>query len=433
MDDFWMTRALIFALFAMLLPSSGCDAPLDDVAPAESDSGLEVRSGAGAAAANQFALLEGQRVGLIVNHTAQVDSVHLIDLMAAAPGVEITALFGPEHGLRGEYAAGEKITDGRDEATGAPVYSLYGDSRAPTSAMLDSVDVLAFDIQDIGARFYTYISTLGLSMQAAAREGIPFVVLDRPNPLGGERVAGFIMEPQYESFVGMYPIPIQHGMTVGELARMIQGEGFLEGLDSLDLRVVEVENWSRGMLWPGTGLPWIAPSPNIPEFDNALVYPGAALFEATSASEGRGTQNPFVLLGAPWVDAEALVDTLNNRDLPGVRFEQARFTPEAIPGMAPYPDLEGQQLQGLRYVVTEPEAFKPVATGIHVLYAFYLQAPEQLEPPFINNPEWLARLSGTDTLYDMLMSGATPREIIDAWDQEVETFRDRREPYLLYQ
>ena len=393
--------------------------------------GPDVRTGAQVLADQDFARLEGQRIGLIVNHTAQVDSVHLIDALDAASGVELTALFGPEHGLRGTRAAGEKISDGIDEATGAPVYSLYGANRKPSPEMLDSVDVLVFDIQDIGARFYTYISTLGLAMQSAAQQDIPFVVLDRPNPLGGNEMAGFIMEEQYESFVGMYPIPVQHGMTVGELARMIKGEAMLEGLQSLDLQVVETENWERDMLWPETGLPWIPPSPNIPHFQNALVYPGAGFFEATSASEGRGTRNPFVLLGAPWADAQRLVDSLSAYNLPGVQFEPAQFTPESIESMAPSPKLQDRQLQGIRYNVTDPAEFEPVPAGIYVLHTFYHQAPDD-STPFISRRQWLAQLSGSDRLYTMLTSGADPEAIIEAWKEEIAAFREQRQPYLLY-
>lgn len=404
-------------------PSSAT--PADTTRPA-------VTTGAAALAAEGFAPLRGRRVGLIVNHTALVGGQHLIDLVAATPEVELVALFGPEHGLRGEAGAGEKIEDGRDVQTGAPVYSLYGRVRKPTPQMLRGVDVLVFDIQDIGARFYTYISTMGLAMQAAAEQGIPFVVLDRPNPLGGVYVSGFMLEERQASFVGQYTIPMAHGMTVGELARMIKEERLLPGLDRLHLEVVEVEGWQRSRLWPATGLPWTPPSPNIPDFATALVYPGAALFEAASASEGRGTREPFKVLGAPWADGQALADTLNGRGLPGVRFEAATFTPVSIPGMAPSPKLEGQALQGVRYVLTDTSAFQPVETGIHVLHAFYHQAQRRGAGDFIARPEWLDKLSGTERLGRMLARGDRPEAIIAAWQDEVAAFLRRRAPYLLY-
>ncbi len=391
-----------------------------------------VQTGAQVMAAQDFADWRGRNVGLIVNHTARVGDAHLADLIHDARDVTLAALFGPEHGLRGSAEYGEAVRDGRDVRTGAPIYSLYGSTRKPTPAMLEGIDLLVFDIQDIGARFYTYISTMGLAMQAAAEAGIPFVVLDRPNPLGGTYVSGFVLEKDQTSFVGQYAIPIAHGLSVGELARMIQGEALLSGLENLDLTVVPVENWTREMTWGATRLPWIPPSPNIPDVETALVYPGTCLFEATGASEGRGTQEPFRLLGAPWADGPALADTLNARALPGIRFSPAQFTPEPIESMATNPKLEGETLSGIRLHVVDPQAFLPVETGIHVLHAFYQQAEAQ-GVDLITREEWLARLAGTKRMYDLLTSGASPEAIIASWAAEVAKFRDLRTPYLLYE
>ncbi len=426
------------ALFFLILTTGCVDEPrtVPDESPntmaAADTADAVVRTGAAVLDDRDFDLLEGRRVGLVVNHTARVDTAHLVDRLAGGSDVQLTALFGPEHGLRGDADAGEQIEDGRDVRTGAPIYSLYGSTRKPTPEMLEEVDVLVFDIQDVGARFYTYISTMGLAMQAAAEQAIPFVVLDRPNPLGGEYVSGFMLEPGQESFVGQYPIPMVHGMTVGELARMIQGEGMMEGLADLELQVVEAEGWHRAMLWPETGLPWVAPSPNIPDVETALVYPGAVLFEATAASEGRGTRQPFKQVGAPWADGDALADTLNARGLAGVRFEPVTFTPESIEGMDSNPKLRGRALEGVRYVVTEPEAFRPVAAGIHVLHAFHHQASERGADEFAIRPDRLARLAGTERLYDMLMDGASAESIAATWESDVDDFRELREPYLLY-
>jgi uncharacterized protein YbbC (DUF1343 family) len=374
-------------------------------------------------ATSDFEALDGQRVGLIVNHTARVDTAHLIDRIHRAPNVELGALFGPEHGLRGTADAGEKVADGVDDRTGAPIYSLYGANRQPTAEQLEGLDALVFDIQDVGARFYTYISTMGLAMQAAAANDVPFIVLDRPNPLGGDYVSGFVREPEQTSFVGQYPIPIAHGMTVGELAQMIQGEAMLPGLDSLDLRVVNLSGWNRAERWSATGRDWNPPSPNLPTFETALVYAGACLFEATSASAGRGTQRPFLQLGAPWPEAagQSLADTLNARGLPGVTFESVSFTPR----------LEGTALHGIRYRVTDAHAFRPVEAGIHVLHAFYQEA-EARDESLIARPEWLARLAGTPRLQTMLEDGTQPSAIIQAWADDVESFRARRQPYLRY-
>lgn len=420
---------LPFLLTLFLL--AGCTSP-ESSSPGSAPT--TAQTGAQVLATDGFDRLQDMRVGLIVNHTAQVDTAHLIDAIDRAPGVEVGALFGPEHGLRGEAEAGETVTDGRDDRTGAPVYSLYGDTRKPTPEMLDGLDALVFDIQDIGARFYTYISTMGLAMQAAAEADLPFIVLDRPNPLGGTYVSGFVLNPEHESFVGQYPIPIAHGLTIGELARLIQGEGLLPGLENLQLDVVPMQGWSRSMQWPDTGLSWTAPSPNIPDFETALVYPGTCFFEATAASEGRGTKQPFLHLGAPWPaqKAASLADTLNARNLPGVTFDATTFTPRSIPGMASHPKHESQALHGIRISISDRRAYRPVETGIHVLHAFYHAAPQDAETPFIARPAWLTKLAGTERLGAMLGDGRRPEAIIATWQDEVDAFRQTRKPYLLY-
>jgi uncharacterized protein YbbC (DUF1343 family) len=395
------------------------------------DTAGPVMTGAQLLADDGFALLQGRRVGLIANHTSTVRGKHLADLIHAAPGVTLAALFAPEHGLRGTGAAGEKVPDDRDEKTGVPVYSLYGDTLQPTRAMLKGVDVLVFDIQDIGARFYTFISTMGLAMQAAAKAGIAFIVLDRPNPLGGTYVAGFRARKRHISFVGQYAIPLVHGLTVGELARMIQGEKLLPGLEKLKLDVVAMEGWRRAMLWPDTERPWVATSPAIPDFETALIYPGAGFFEATAASEGRGTETPFKLIGAPWADSAALAAELNGRGLPGVSFEAATFTPQRRPGMSDGPKLKGRQIEGVRLTVTDPRAYLTVETGVHLLHAFRAQARAK-RAAFINRPDWLARLAGTTRLNGMLRKGESPRNIIAAWDSDVKAFLRQRASYLLY-
>lgn len=436
--NWWRTErnALCAGLFATLLFCSACGKTAEQTGSAAASPGAAytppVKTGAAVLAERGFDLLDGKRVGLVVNHTARIDTMHLIDLVDAAPNVELAALFGPEHGLRGTADAGEKVADGRDERTGAPVYSLYGETRKPTPDMLHGLDALVFDIQDIGARFYTYISTMGLAMQAAAEQGVSFVVLDRPNPLGGNYVSGFVLEPEHTSFVGQYPIPMVHGMTVGELARMIRDESMMEGLGGLDLHVVEMEGWRRDMLWPDTGLPWIAPSPNIPDFETALVYPGPVLFEATSASEGRGARRPFVQVGAPWLDGQAAADSLNAQGLAGVRFEAIAFTPESIPGMASHPKLQGQPLEGIRYVLTDERAFRPVETGMYVLDVFQRQAVSEAPEELVSRPAGMARLAGTQRLLNMLKQEAPPETVIASWEQEVLAFRELRAAALLY-
>lgn len=389
-----------------------------------------VRTGADVLAESNFSYLDGNTVGLIVNHTALVGEEHLINLMHAAPNVRLGAIFGPEHGLRGTQEDGEAVSDGVDRITGAPVYSLYGSTRKPTPEMLDGLNVLVFDIQDVGARFYTFISTMGMAMQAAAQASLPFVVLDRPNPLSGTYASGFILEPEQRSFVGQFEIPIAHGLTIGELARMIKGENLMPGLTNLVLKVIPMEGWKRDMQWPDTKRPWIATSPNIPQFETALVYPGTCLFEATSASEGRGTLKPFLQVGHFEVDGDRIATILNGKSLPGVRFEAVEFTPGVLLGMESAPKLNGRKIVGLGIKVTDRKTYLPVEVGIHILHAYYHAAPVAEE--FLTAQQWLARLSGTPKLLDMLISSTTPEAIIASWREEVATFVERSERYYLY-
>ncbi len=387
----------------------------------------EVLSGAAVLASNDYAPLHGKRVGLIGNHTSLAGDTHLIDLLAEHQEVELVALFGPEHGLRGTADAGAEIEDAEDPETGIPIYSLYGETRRPTPDMLEDVDALIFDMQDVGARFYTFISTMGLAMQSAAEAGIPFYVLDRPNPLGGIYMSGFVLEENQQSFVGQYPIPTVHGMTIGELALMIRGEEWLDDVAGVDLHVIELEGWSREMQWEALSEPWVAPSPNIPDFETALLYPGTCLIEATSASEGRGTDAPFRLIGHPNADADSLAHALRARELFGVKIEAATFTPESRPG-ATSPKHEGTTVHGIRVSVTDSELVDPVVFGVHLLDVMIDQLGEEV----IDQPSWLDRLAGTSRLREMLIERLPPEEIIDAWIEEVEAFTVHRAPYLLY-
>ena len=377
-----------------------------------------------------FAELRGMRVGLIANHTTTVGDRHLADLLHDAPGVRLTALYGPEHGLRGTADAGDRIDDGRDPRTGTPIFSIYGRHRAPTDSMMAGVDVLVFDIQDVGARFYTYISTMGLSMQAAARKGIPFVVLDRPNPLGGAYAGGFVLEPAQTSFIGQFAIPEAHGLTVGELARAIKGLRLLPGLDRLDLRVVSMEGWRRADRWPQTGLAWVPPSPNVPDAETALLYAGTCLVEGTSASEGRGTRMPFRRVGDVGIDPDRLAADLNARRLPGVRFTPVRFTPVSIAGMSADPKRKDTPVAGVDIAVTDFDAVRPVELGIHLLDAFLAQKPDRAG--FFARPEFFDRLAGTPRMRTMLTSGRRPAAVIAAWRAELARFEARTRPYRLY-
>jgi uncharacterized protein YbbC (DUF1343 family) len=418
--------ASFLSLAVVILTFVGCSSQQNDTQSGDTSA---LKTGAELLVANNFDILKGKNVGVVTNHSAVVGGKHLVDLLHESEDVNVVVLFGPEHGIRGDDVG--IIADATDEKTGLPVYSLYGDIRKPTAEMLSGVDVLVFDIQDIGPRFYTYITTMGLSMQAAAEHGVSFVVLDRPNPIGGYLIEGFVRDEDQYSFVGPFRIPVTHGMTVGEIANMVKAEGMMEGLENLDLTVLAMQGWDRTKLWPEYNLGWIKPSPNIPDFETALIYPGACFFEGLTASEGRGTQEPFILLGAPWIDAQALVDDLNSRNLPGLRFEPATFTPVPLTGMTRNPKFNGQEIYGARYVVTDSYAVRPVEAGIHMVHAFYKHTPEANKATFFRT-EVMTRLAGTPRLQNMITDGKTAEEIIASWQDELNAFSTVRQKHLLY-
>lgn len=393
----------------------------------------QVVTGAELLVDSNFAAIDGKRVGLVTNHTGLARGQHIADLLHAAPNVELAVILAPEHGFRGAVEAGEKVRDGRDPKTGVPVLSLYGATKKPTQKMLKNVDVLIFDIQDIGARFYTYISTMGLAMQAAAKADIRFIILDRPNPLGGNYVSGFVLEPKYRSFVGQYPIPIVHGMTVAELASMIKGERWLKGIENLDLAVMKVEGWRRGMRWAETNREWVSTSPNIPTFKSALVYPGIGLIGETGlVNEGRGTNEPFTVFGAPWLDAKTMARQLNALALPGARFEATRYRPISIPGVAKNPKFVRKTINGIKVIVTDIDRYQPLEVGVHAFSLLVKQARARKIRKLFANPSFFHKIAGTRRLHKMLLNGQPGQSIIQSWRAEVQTFKQKREAYLLY-
>lgn len=424
---------LVFAIVAVTV--AGCGTPEDS--PDRSDEPVKV--GAVRLFDDYYHLIENKRVGLITNHSAMVGDRHLVDLLHEDPSVQLVALFGPEHGIRGTADAGEAVGHGVDEATGVPVYSLYGAQRRPSLEMLEGVEVLLFDIQDVGTRFYTYPATMGRAMSSAVEAGIPYVVLDRPNPIGGERIEGHIREDRFVSGIGLYPVPVTHGMTVGELALMIQDQGWHDDLDGLDLHVVPMSGWKRHMTWFDTGLTWVPPSPNIPNAETAIVYPGTCLFEGTPASEGRGTRQPFLLVGSPHVTAETVSDELNRRrqhldrypGLEGVRFHPVVFVPESIPGMSRYPKLEGEDVRGVRIEVTDPAVVSPVALGMHLLQVFYEALPMDQQRLFFH-PRGMPVRAGNEWVQEQMALGTPVLDILADWEEDVSRFREMRRPYLLY-
>jgi uncharacterized protein YbbC (DUF1343 family) len=372
--------------------------------------------------------LDGRRVGVVCN-PASVDGQlrHVADRLAAHPKARLSAIFGPQHGFRSDVQDNMIETQhAHDEVRRVPVYSLYSEVREPTPEMLRGLDVLVVDLQDVGVRIYTYIYTLANCLKAAKRDGIKVVVCDRPNPIGGVQVEGMVLVPGFESFVGMYPIPMRHGMTIGEIARLFN-EHFAIGAD---LEVIAVEGWTREMYWDETGLTWIISSPNIPTFETTTVYPGAVLFEGTNVSEGRGTTRPFELIGAPWVIAERFAEAMNRRELPGVFFRPALFEPT-------FHKHAKQGCAGCQIHMRDRWTFRPVEAGVALIDAFRSASPEQFAwkpPPYEYEFEKMPIdcLAGSSVLRQQIESGISPREIARSWQDDVDRFDAIRRKFLLY-
>jgi len=363
------------------------------------------------------AVVRGKRVGLITNQSG-IDRQRrsTIDLLRASTELTLVALYSPEHGIRG--IAETRVTSSVDEKTGLPVHSLYGETYKPTPRMLEGIDVLVYDIQDLGVRQYTYESTLALAMQAAVEKGIPIVVLDRPNPITGTILEGDILEPAYHSFVGIYPVLSRHGMTLGELAKMYNAEQRI----GAELTVVPVEGWRRGTWWDQTGLPWVNPSPNIRRLEAAIHYPGTVFFEAINVSEGRGTDLPFEQIGAPWLKNTEVVAVMNAMRLPGIRFETVAF--RVAESANKYP---GQLLNGVRFILTDRDAYRPLATSLLMIDLIRRLHPDQFQ--------WadstIERHGGTARLRRAIESGTLP-ELLREWERDQAAFREKRAPYLIY-
>ena len=372
--------------------------------------------------------LKGARVGVVCNH-ASIDRgfLHVIDRVASCEGVTLGAIFGPQHGFRSDVQDNMVETPhGDDPRRRVPIYSLYSETREPTAEMLHGLDALVIDLQDIGARIYTYIYTMANCMRAAARHGVQVIVCDRPNPIGGEAVEGATLRPGWESFVGQFTIPMRHGMTTGELA-MLFNDAFGIGAP---LEVVRMDGWTRDMYADATGLPWVMPSPNMPTLDTAIVYPGTVLFEGTMLSEGRGTTRPFELLGAPWIDAERFAAEMNGAGLPGAYFRPAGFEPT-------FQKHAKQPCGGCQIHVTDRHAFEPVITGVALIDRFRRSDPARFawrQPPYEYEHDKMPIdiLAGSDVLRQQIESGVPVREIAGSWDEDETGFRRLREPYLLY-
>ena len=444
-------------VIATLAAVACADAPAGSV---ESGPPARVRAGIEVLLTDSIHLVRGRRVGLVTNHTgifpadglspgggppgettggglpgdtpgratpgeaaddprAATATRSTIDALAEAPGVELVALYAPEHGIRGDEEAGETIESSVDARTGVPIHSVYGATRKPTPEMLEGVDVLVFDMQDVGARYYTYVYTMAYAMEAAGEAGIPFVVLDRPNPIRGDVVQGNVLDTAFATFVGLYPTPMRHGMTAAELARLYAGEF---GID-VELHVAPMDGWRRDMTFDETGLPWVPPSPNIPSIESALAYPGSCLFEGTPLSVGRGTDRAFEWVGAPWLDGAALAGALEGYGLRGVRFEPATFTPTA-PGDGKF---DGVTVHGVRLVPESTDYDAPAAA-----VAMLIEARRASGDDWGWRVDHFDRLSGTDALRLGLEADESFEELTASWVDQLAAFETLRDRYLVY-
>ena len=362
---------------------------------------------------DNFKQLEGLRIGLVTNHTGRDrEGRRSIDVLSKASNVKLLALFSPEHGIRG--VADEKVSDSRDDATGLPIYSLYGETCRPSSEQLKGLDALVFDIQDIGARFYTYISTLGYLMEEGAKARLPVFVLDRPNPIGGIDIEGPIADADKLSFTAYHTLPVRHGLTIGELAQLFNQQRKI----GCDLRVIKMEGWRRAMWFDETNLTWINPSPNMRSLTEATLYPGVGLLETTNVSVGRGTDTPFEIVGAPWIQGDKLADELNQKRIPGVRFVPVRFTPKSSV-------FKDEQCGGINIIITDRAAFKPLLTGIEIASGL-----RRLYPNDWKIDSYLRLLVNANTL-ERVKRGDAPRDIVNSWNPQLEEFRRARASALL--
>tara|TARA_B100000575_G_C23139934_1_gene663109 strand:+ start:1627 stop:2919 length:1293 start_codon:yes stop_codon:yes gene_type:complete len=384
---------------------------------------IDIKVGAQVLLQEHLDELRSRSIGLVMNPTSRVEGVHMLDTLMAL-GIPIKALFAAEHGFRGNQGAGEMIQDGLDEATGLTVFSLYGATKKPTTKMLENIDVLLFDMQDVGARFYTYNSTMKYIIEASAEQGVDVWILDRPNPLGGDYVAGWVLETEYSSFVGTYPIPIAHGLTLGELAQMALGEGWFDTNAEVNLRVIPVRGWQRNMKWSDTQLEWVPPSPNLPTFEHAYAYVGTCFFEGTTLSEGRGTEHPFLMVGGVSTDIGEDIMFWSDR---GVHLLPSQFMPVSMHGKALRPKGEGIPINGIKWE-NALDHEDPLTVGLRMMQWLMERSPEA------EYNDYLYLLAGTDRIDELI------RESIDLetdsldidWGIEFESYIQKRTSYLMY-
>ncbi len=364
--------------------------------------------------AEKFALLRGKRIGLITNHTGlDFQGKTTIELLAHAPNVQLVALFSPEHGIAGH--ADEKVSSSKDPSTGLPVFSLYGEHLRPTEEMLQGIDALVFDVQDAGVRFYTYTTTMGYCMEEAAKRGIPFYVLDRPNPINGETVEGPMLDPDKTGFVAYFPLPVRYGLTIGELAQLFNKEKSI----NCDLHVIAMKNWHRNYFFESTGIRWIPPSPNLRTLKGTILYPGLEILQNAGVSVGRGTEAPFEEFGAPWMNGEEVAEVLNARNLPGVRFVNQPYIP--VSGL-----YAGQHCGGVGIHVTDRGAVRPMRVGLEIAELLQKKYPDHFDVTKT------IVLLGNDATVEQLRAGTPPEQIIASWAADLAAFDQMRRKYFLY-
>ncbi|MGA7190022.1 MAG: DUF1343 domain-containing protein [Candidatus Acidiferrales bacterium] len=407
-------RFLPAFLFIAIVTIAFAAAPRKTAGKLPPQSTEHVQTGIDVLEAQNFAPLRGKRVGVITNQTGvDAQGRRTIDVLAHADGVKLVALFSPEHGIAGKVDA--TVANATDAATGLTIYSLYGDAKRPTDQMLQGIDALVFDIQGAGVRFYTFITTMGYCMEAAGKHHIAFFVLDRPDPLGGERIEGPMLDPSRMSFVGYFRMPLVYGMTLGELAQMFNAEN----KTGVELHVVQMKNWHRSETYEQTGLPWIPPSPNLRTVNEVFLYPGIEILQPAGVSVGRGTDTPFEVVGAPWIHSDDLLNSLNPRQIPGVRFTAASFTPAS--GL-----YSGQACAGVKIEITDRDAFISVRVGLEIADALHRLYPERFQVTKLTD------LLGSQASVDALIAYQSPTGIIASWATDLAAFRPMRAKYLIY-
>jgi uncharacterized protein YbbC (DUF1343 family) len=388
----------------------------------------QVKMGSDILFTDSVSILDNKSIGIISNHTGILsDGRHIIDALIDYQRAELKAIFGPEHGIKGNAPDGASITD--DKLNNVPVYSLYGKIRKPTSEMLEGIDLLIFDIQDIGARYYTYISTLYNCIEASAEFDIPIIVLDRPNPIGGLRVDGPLIEDEFKSFVATAKIPIVHGLTIAELAIFFNDE-FIgnSSFGKADLKVIKMLNWERDYFYSDCGLKWIKPSPNIPDLKTAVLYPGLCLIEGTNISEGRGTYKPFKQIGAPYINSTKLLNEIKLLDYESIDIDTVSFRPQSIDTMSKYPKYKDELCFGIKIIVNDMKNFESLRFGIELIAIIKKLHPEKFK--FRKN--WIDKLYGSEKLKYALENSLNPLTLYDSWEKDLNSFRNIRKKYLLY-